>query len=65
MARRAFKVNIDFSASDIKPPCTKDCKNRSWKCHSECVAYADYRKKVDERKKMVRLEAIKDYPNGQ
>lgn len=64
MARGAFKVNITFSASDIIPPCNDECKRRSWKCHAECTDYKEYRKKVDERKRIARLEAIKDYPSG-
>ena len=34
-----------------KPPCTKDCPERSQKCHSECKKYIEWKNNYDIRKK--------------
>lgn len=36
-----------------KPPCTKDCKDRSQKCHSECSKYIDWKNTYEAQRKAI------------
>lgn len=41
--------NISAASSIVKPPCTRDCKDRSIDCHSICEKYINY---VKEKEKL-------------
>lgn len=45
--------NISITGNSIKPPCSKDCSDRTVGCHSVCEAYNNYVKRKDEIKKEI------------
>lgn len=36
-----------------KPPCTKDCKERASKCHSECKKYIEWKNTYEAQRKAI------------
>ena len=43
--------------------CCKDCKERTYKCHSSCPKYAEFQKQNEEKKRALykRQEELNDY----
>ena len=46
------------------PPC-KECTKRHFKCWGECLDYQEYRKELDEYKKIVNKSRLDQYEQNE
>lgn len=46
----------DFALSPVRQPCTRDCPNRAFDCHTRCEAYIKFRAECDADIKKRTLE---------